>query len=89
MQTERKLIPVERGNVVLKVPEYDVQRYIDQGYSLLDENGVVIKQSIPREVGALQKAFVDHIREIESLKKQVDELQKQLAKKKSASKTKT
>lgn len=88
MFEDRKLVRVEQGNVVLRVPEDDVQRYIDQGFNLIDEMGNVVKASIPRNVGALQKAYIEHTQEIESLKGQIEKLQKQLSTaKKKAQKT--
>ena len=77
---ERKLVEVERGNVVLKIPEDTVQRYIDRGFSLLDENGNVIKTSIPNDVGTLQKAFVEQSEEIKKLKAELAKLKEQDAK---------
>lgn len=83
-ETVRKLVSVERGNVVLQVPEDDVQRYLDQGYNLIDEHGNVIQASVPRDLGTLQKAYVDHINEIESLKSEIETLKKKDTKKRSS-----
>lgn len=74
---ERKLVEVERGNVVLEIPEDYVQRYIDRGFNLLDKNGKVIKASIPNDVGTLQKAFVEHTEEIKKLKAELAQLKEQ------------
>ena len=79
---ERKLVQIERGNVVLRVPEENVQRYIDQGYSLVDANGNVIKQSIPNDVGTLQRAFVEHTKQIEKLQAEIKSLKKDATEKK-------
>ena len=48
---EQKLVQVERGNVVLRVPDYDVQRYIDQGYNLIDDKGNVYIWSSQEDLG--------------------------------------
>ena len=74
---ERKLVEVERGNVVLEIPEDYVQRYIDRGFNLLDKNGKVIKASIPNDIGTLQKAFVEHIEEIKELRAKLAQLKEQ------------
>ena len=71
---ERKLVEVERGNVVLRVPEDNVQRYIDQGYVLTDGEGNIVQQGIPRDIGLLQKAFVEHMQLIEKLQAEIKEL---------------
>lgn len=80
---ERKLVQVERGNVILRVPEDDVQRYYDQGFNLLDDNGNVIKKSLPNDVGTLQKAFINHTKKIEELESEIAKLK---AKKRSSKK---
>lgn len=71
---ENKLVTVQRANVVLQISEALVDRYVDQGYNVIDANGNVIKASIPRDLGTLQKAYVDHLQEIEALKKEIEQL---------------
>lgn len=70
----QKLLRVERGNVVLRVPDYDVQRFIDQGYNLVDEKGNIIQASVPRDLGTLQKLYTEHVEEIKRLKAELEEL---------------
>lgn len=70
----QKLLQVERGNVVLRVPDYDVQRFIDQGYNLVDGKGNIIQASVPRDLGTLQKLYTEHIEEIKRLKAELEEL---------------
>lgn len=77
----QKLLRVERGNVVLRVPDYDVQRFIDQGYNLVDEDGNIIQASVPRDLGTLQKMYTEHIEEIKRLKAEVEKLQSKLVEK--------
>ena len=71
---ERKTVTVQRANVVLRVPEEWLDRYVDQGYDVIDESGNVIQASIPRDLGTLQKAYIEHTQEIEELKRTIDEL---------------
>lgn len=86
---EQKLVHVERGNVVLKVPEDAVQHYMDQGYSVVDNKGNVIKASIPRDLGTLQKAFVEKSAEIEQLKAEIEQLKAEIARPKKPKKQTT
>ena len=71
---DNKLVTVQRANVVLQISEALVDRYVDQGYNVIDANGNVIKASIPRDLGTLQKAYVNHLREIDALKKEIEQL---------------
>lgn len=71
---DRKVITVQRANTVLQVPEEWVDRYIDQGYNVIDNKGNVIKKSIPRDLGTLQKAYVEHTAKIEELEAEIEEL---------------
>ena len=75
---ERKLVQVERGNVVLQVPEFDVQRFIDQGYNLTDGHGNIIHASVPRDLGTLQKLYMEHTEKLKTLEKTILELNDQI-----------
>lgn len=66
---------VERGNVVLTIPDRDIQHYIDKGFSLLDEQGHIVKQAVPKDLNVLQKAFIDNRKEIERLNARIAELE--------------
>lgn len=72
---DRKTVTVQRENVILQVPEEWVDRYLDQGYCVIDRFGNVIKASIPTDLGLLQKAYVEHTQKIAELEKQIQELQ--------------
>lgn len=65
---------VQRANVVLQISPQQVDYYLNQGYNVIDEKGNVIKESIPRNLGDLQKAYIDHVAEIESLKEEIRKL---------------
>lgn len=71
---DRKTVTVQRANTILQVPEEWVDRYIDQGYDVLDNKGNIIQKSIPRDLGTLQKAYVEHTKKIEELEQQLEQL---------------
>lgn len=71
---DRKTVTVQRANTILQVPEEWVDRYIDQGYDVLDSNGKVIQKSIPKDLGTLQKAYVEHTAKIKELEKEIEQL---------------
>lgn len=61
------MVRIERGNVVLKVQEHEVQRYLKLGYNVTDESGKVLKEALPNDLGLLQKFYVEHKKRIEEL----------------------
>lgn len=65
---------VQRANVVLQISPQQVDYYLNQGYNVIDEKGNVIQASVPRNLGELQKAYIDHVAEIESLKEEIRKL---------------
>lgn len=69
-----KTITVKRANVILGISESQLDYYISQGYDVIDETGKVIQASVPTDVGTLQKAYVDHLNEIEALKETIEAL---------------
>jgi hypothetical protein len=54
------MVRIERGNVVLKVQEHEVQRYLTLGYSVTDDTGKVLQSAIPNDLGTLQKCYLEH-----------------------------
>lgn len=71
---DRKTVTVQRANAILQVPEEWVDRYIDQGYNVIDEYGNVIQASIPKDLGTLQKAYVEHTQKIKELEEIIEQL---------------
>lgn len=77
---EMNTVTVQRANVILQISEEQLDYYLTQGYNVIDSKGNVIKASVPKDLGTLQKAFVDNQAEIERLKKQIAELKKPVVK---------
>ena len=61
------MVRIERGNVVLKVQEHEVQRYLKLGYNVTDNTGKVLQEAIPNDLGTLQKHYIEHKKKIEEL----------------------
>lgn len=68
------MVRVERGNVVLKVKEDEVQHYLKLGYSVTNNVGSVLKAAIPTDFGTLQKLYLDQKVKITELEKTVAKL---------------
>lgn len=70
---------IQRGNVVLRVKDEEVQRYMTLGYNLVDEDGNILQAAIPNDFGVLRKAYIDHTAKIAELEETVAKLTKELA----------
>jgi predicted RNase H-like nuclease (RuvC/YqgF family) len=68
------MVRIERGNVVLKVQEHEVQRYLMLGYNVTDNTGKVLQEALPNDVGTLQRHYVEHKKRIEELEATVAKL---------------
>lgn len=77
-----KTVTVQRANVILQVSTDQIDYYLSQGYNVIDEGGNVIKASVPRDLGTLQKAYVENAETIEALKKELAELKAKRVRKK-------
>lgn len=75
-------VRVQRANVILQISPQQVDYYMNQGYNVIDADGNVVKASVPRDLGTLQKAYVDNQAEIQKLHEEIDKLTEELAKQK-------
>ena len=66
------MVTVRNANVVLEVADDEVEKYFEKGFSVIDKFGNVVKQSVPTELGALQKAYQDLQKENALLKEQLE-----------------
>lgn len=69
---------VENKNVVLTVSESELERYLNMGYNIIDDNGNVVKESVPRDLGVLQKAYQYHKTRINDLEEEVKRFKAQI-----------
>lgn len=69
---------VQRANVILEVKEDAVERMLNMGYNVIDEQGNVLQHGPIKDFGELQVAYQEKVSEVEELKKQVEELKAKL-----------
>lgn len=69
-----KTVTVRRANVVLQVEEDNVDKYIADGYSVIDENGNVIKKSAPQTIQDYQDIIADLQRQLALANKEIEVL---------------
>lgn len=69
-----KTVTVRRANVVLQVEEDNVDKYIADGYSVIDEYGNVIKKSAPQTIQDYQDIIADLQRQLALANKEIEVL---------------
>lgn len=76
---------VIRGNVVLHVDERDVQRYVDLGYNCIDDDGNILIEAVPSDIGALRTKYMEYKQKCAELEAEVGRLTAELKKSKKKS----
>lgn len=71
-------VRIRRGNVILRVDELDVQRYLNMGYDVTDDHGNIVKAAVPTDYGTLRKLYVENTEKIKLLEEQIADLTKKL-----------
>lgn len=77
------MIFATKGNKVRRIDEASIQKYSDQGYTITDEKGKLLKECIPTDLPLLKTAYIEHTRKIKMLEDEVSSLKAQLEKAKS------
>ena len=68
------MVIAERGNKIKHIAEADINKYVEQGYTIKGEDGKVIRETVPVDVQALKTAFIQQSSEIKSLKAEIETL---------------
>ena len=72
-------VQAQKGNKILRISEDAVERYLSMGYSIIGDDGAVVKQGVPVDNNQLKLAYNQNMREIESLKAEIISLKEQIA----------
>lgn len=70
----------EKGNKVLTISEYDIDKYLAQGFDIKDDSGNILKKSLPTTVSGLKAEIERLTEENEQLKKLLADKDKKTAK---------
>ena len=68
------MVYASRGNRVIMVPEYDTDKYLNQGYDITDAAGNILQAAVPTDINALKMSYNQHVQEIKALKAQIGSL---------------
>ena len=83
------MIYAQRGNSISPINEDEIQKYVQEGYAIKDENGKVLVDTAPTDIPSLQKAYREHAKEIETLRAENEALKKEIASLKAKPKSET
>ena len=61
---------IRRYNVVLNVPDSEVDYYVNLGYDVIDDKGDVVQKSMSNDVRTLQHELTESRKQVEELKKE-------------------
>lgn len=68
------MIYAEKGNRVKQIAEQDIQKYLEQGYSITNGAGEVIKTAVPTDLQVLKLAYTQNEEVVNSLKNEIKTL---------------
>ena len=76
-------VKVQRANVVLRINADQVERFLAQGYNVLDDSNKIVMEAVPHDTSELRRCYIEHKKtiaeqelEIENLKNKIKELEK-------------
>lgn len=68
------MLKAVRGNVVLRIPDNESERYLAKGFDIKDMDGKVVSKTTPTSIVDLKKAYEEKVAEVEKLKAEIEEL---------------
>ena len=73
------MLYAEKGNKVKNIDESQIDACVAQGYTIVDETGRVVRETIPTGLAELRLAYTQNAEEIAKLKSQIVALEAELA----------
>jgi len=73
------MLYAEKGNKVKTIDESQIDACVARGYTVVNEYGTVVKETIPTGVAELRLAYTKNAEEIDQLKATIAKLEAELA----------
>lgn len=70
---------VRKSNEILRVPDAQVNHYLDIGYDVIDERGTVLRKAVPQDNTQLKAEFAKLSNQVVEMRETIAELKRQLA----------
>lgn len=68
-----KEIKIRKGNVILRVSEEELDRYLQDGYARVGSDGITVQKPLSEDAKAFESKLKEAQKEIEQLKKSLKE----------------
>lgn len=72
------MLYAQKANVVTVIKDEEIDKFVSNGYKVMDESGKIIRDVVPDNLKALREAYTAHTAEINSLKAQIVRLREEL-----------
>lgn len=82
-------VKVRRGNVELDVSRETLEKYLADGFDLVNSRGEVLQEGAPNDSAALKRTYDEQKKKIKTLTEKIEALEKELEAVKNASIEKT
>lgn len=69
----------QKANIVTGITEEQIDKFVADGYKIIDESGRIIRETAPDNIPALKEAYIQNIAEINALKAENARLKDELA----------
>ena len=72
------MLYAQKANVVTRINEADADKYVANGYKVIDESGRIVKDTAPDNLTDLKNAYISNVAEINTLKGEIERLKAEL-----------
>ena len=72
-------VQAQKGNKILRISEDAIERYLGMGYNIIGADGAVLQKAVPSDNNQLKLEYTKSVKEVESLKLEIQALEKKNA----------
>lgn len=68
------MLYAQKGNKVNRILEHETEKYLANGFMILDENGAILDAPVPTDLPTLQSFYKENVEIVKSLKADIKAL---------------
>lgn len=69
------MLLAQKGNRVCQINDNDIQKYFDDGFTIMNLDGTVLKEAVPNDIPTLKAKLSSALHEVDVLKENIKVLQ--------------